>query len=204
MYTPPKFNVTDIEMIAQLVRENSFATVISYPDDIFINHLPLIYEAGSADVLIGHMSRKNPQWEHFQKNPKATVIIHGPHAYISPSWYRSGRDVPTWNYAVVHLQGRVEIVEDFRGQVKILKAASEYFEQDFENSWRFSLPDDLKTDADLTAAIVSFRFVIEKTEAKFKLSQNRGVEDQEGVREGLAERGDEQSLKVRELMKGTT
>ena len=198
MYTPPKFNITDNKEIKKIIAENAFATVISFTpeNDIFINHLPLIFEGDSDVILIGHMAKKNPQWEHFRENSKATVIIQGPHAYISPSWYVSGRDVPTWNYAVAHLHGRVELIKDFREQVKVLSEMSKVF----DSGWKFSLPDDLKTEADLNNAIISFRFHIEKIEAKFKLSQNRGEDDREGVRAGLLSRGDEMSLAIKKLM----
>ena len=198
MYTPKHFNLSDKSTIHKLIEENSFATVISYPqgEEIFINHLPLIFENGNENCLLGHMSKHNPQWMHFRDNAKATVIIQGPHAYISPSWYVSGRDVPTWNYAVAHLQGQIELIEDFREQVKVLSDMSKVFDKD----WKFSLPDDLKTDPDLTNAIISFRFHIEKIEAKFKLSQNRGADDRAGVRAGLKARGDENSLAIFNLM----
>lgn len=202
MYTPAHFNISDKKAISKLVNDYPLATVLSYPvgSDVFINHLPLMFDPANSEVMLGHMARRNPQWEHFRTSQKATVIIQGPHAYITPSWYRSGRDVPTWNYAVAHLHGHVELIEDFKGQVKVIKTMSEHFERNLSNPWKFSLPDDLKTEAALTGAIVSFRFVIEKIEAKFKLSQNRGEEDREGVRQGLLELGDEQSLAVRELM----
>lgn len=199
MYLPKHFHVADQDSLFKLISNYPFATVISYPSDApsFINHFPLIRE---DDKLIGHMSRHNPQWMQFEKNPECTLVFHGPHAYISPSWYRSGRDVPTWNYAVAHLQGTIEVIHDFKSQVKIIKAMSDVFENSFENPWRFSLPDDLKNEAALTAAIVSFRFTIKSSEAKFKLSQNRGEADREGVRVGLQARGDENSLAIAELM----
>lgn len=198
MYTPKHFNIVDKSSIHKLIEENSFATVISFPagEDIFINHLPVIFEKGNDNCLIGHMSKHNPQWMHFRDQPKATIIIQGPHAYISPTWYVSGRDVPTWNYAVVHLQGRVELIEGFREQVKVLSEMSKVF----DSGWTFSLPDDLKTATDLESAIISFRFHIELIEAKFKLSQNRVAGDREGVRAGLLARGDENSLAIHKLM----
>lgn len=196
MYLPQHFSIHEQKKIDDLIRENPFATVLSYPENgrPFINHLPLIAD---GDVLIGHMSRKNPQWEIFRNSPECSILFQGPHTYISPSWYKSGRDVPTWNYAVVHLHGSMEIVESFREQVDILKKLSAHFDKD----WRFQLPADLRGEDELTSAIVSFRFHAKVVEAKFKLSQNRSREDIEGVMDGLSQRKDELSAGVLKLMK---
>lgn len=200
MYTPKHFAV-DGEMVRKIIEENGFATILSFPEGEppFINHLPLMF-GDSPEILLGHMSRKNPQWMHFKKNPRCTALIHGPHAYITPRWYKSGRDVPTWNYAAVHLHGRVELIEDFAGQKDVLEKLSEFYERASATPWEFELPEDLASGETLTAAIVSFKFMIEKTEAKFKLSQNRPAQDRAGVIEGLLERTDDESARVRAIM----
>ncbi|MCO5143618.1 MAG: FMN-binding negative transcriptional regulator [Oligoflexia bacterium] len=208
MYTPKHFSSTDDwPKIEKLVRENSFATVLSHPENEhpFINHLPIIFDpdhqpAASHDkTLIGHMAKANPQWQHFQKNSQATFIFHGPHTYISPLWYRSGRDVPTWNYTVVHMKGHIQLLESFEEQIDILKKLSRFFEGESSTAWKFSLPPDLDRNS-LSKAIVSFRFTPETIEAKFKLSQNRSKEDRLGVIEGLGSRSDEMSHAIRNLM----
>jgi transcriptional regulator len=202
MYTPKHFSKDSKSEVRDVIAQNSFATVLSYPKDqtVLISHLPIIFSANPAEenILIGHMARQNPQWKHFRDNPNATMIFHGPHTYISPLWYRSGRDVPTWNYAVVHLHGKIELVEKFDEQVEILKQLTAVFEG--PTGWDFELPDDLLDESALTSAIISFKFHIEKTEAKFKLSQNRSKDDREGIIEGLKTRTDEQSKLVREMM----
>lgn len=146
------------------------------------------------------MAKRNPQWIHFKENPNATVIVQGPHTYITPKWYKSGRDVPTWNYAVAHLQGKVELIESFSEQIEVLKQLTYFFEKSNTKPWEFELPDDLLDEKALTSAIISFRFIIEKIDAKFKLSQNRSAEDKAGVIEGLNERTDEMSRAVRKMM----
>ncbi|MGZ3771699.1 MAG: FMN-binding negative transcriptional regulator, partial [Bdellovibrio sp.] len=151
-------------------------------------------------ILIGHMAKKNPQWRHFKDNPNCTIIINGGHTYITPKWYKSGRDVPTWNYAIVHLHGEIELIESYEGQIEILKQLSNYFEKSNPAPWEFELPYDLLNESALNAAIISFKFHIHKIEAKFKLSQNRSNEDKQGIIEGLSERTDEMSKLVRQMM----
>ncbi len=204
MYLPKHFLPNQESRVRKLIEQNPFMTVLSYSKGSmpFINHLPVIFSSKPSEerILIGHMSKRNPQWRHFTDNPNATLIVQGPHAYITPKWYRLSRDVPTWNYAVAHLQGKVELVESFSEQVEVLRQLTHFFEKSNPSPWGFELPDDLLDETALTSAIVSFRFNIETVDAKFKLSQNRSIEDRAGVIEGLKERTDEMSHAVREMM----
>jgi len=207
MYLPKNFSPEDESKVRSLIEQNGFITLLSFPknEESYINHLPVIFSSklGEEKILIGHMAKQNLQWRHFAENPKATIIVQGPHTYITPSWYTSGRDVPTWNYAVAHLYGKIELVESFNEQVEILRQLTDYYEKSQVNPWRFELPEDLAKESTLTSAIISFRFVIERTEAKFKLSQNRNPIDQNGVIEGLNERKDDMSRRIQEMMKKT-
>jgi transcriptional regulator len=204
MYTPKHFSLDEWRQISEIIRQNSFATVLSFPENEnpYINHIPIIFEteSGPQSTLIGHMAKRNPQWIHFKNNPDCTLIFHGPHAYITPLWYKSGRDVPTWNYAAVHFLGKIEILDGFRDQIEILKKLTRFFEGEKPGAWEFELPDDLMDEAALTSAIVSFRFRIEKIEAKIKLSQNRNEADRQGVIDGLEQRPDEMSQAIRQMM----
>jgi transcriptional regulator len=167
-----------------------------------VSHLPVIEAepSGQEIILIGHMARANPQWMHFKNNPECMLIFSGPHTYITPTWYPSGCDVPTWNYAVVHVCGTVRLVEDYDEQVEILKQQSQFFERENEHPWEFDIPKDLRDPNLLGKAIISFRIEIREIQAKFKLSQNRSPEDRAGVVEGLLRRSDEMSHRVRDLM----
>ncbi len=201
MYVPPAFKA-DEERALALIEEFPFATLIA-PGDAApsINHLPLLLrrDAGGKHRLIGHMARKNPQWRLLRPDVRMFAVFHGPHTYVTPTWYRQD-DVPTWNYAVAHVQASVRLIEDFRGLTIILGKLSSHFEKGEKNPWRFYLPDDLKSEEQLTQAIVGFELHDLQIDAKFKLGQNRSQEDQDGVRNGLAERADEMSLRVRGMM----
>ncbi|HPI41305.1 MAG TPA: FMN-binding negative transcriptional regulator [Pseudobdellovibrionaceae bacterium] len=204
MYLPKHFSENEEKKVFELIKRNGFATILSYPknEKPFINHLPVIFSSlpNEERILIGHMAKRNQQWQHFKQNPECTIIINGEHTYITPKWYKSGRDVPTWNYAVAHLHGKIELVESFSEQVKVLKQLSHFFESPSQNPWVFELPEDLLDESSLTSAIISFKFHIEKIEAKFKLSQNRSDEDKQGIIDGLKDRKDDMSRIVREMM----
>lgn len=204
LYTPTYFAEKNEQKIRSLIEQNPFATVIAPQDDgktPLLSHLPLIFSKtqGDENVLIGHMARGNPLWRQFQKRGNCMLVFHGPHTYISSRWYEEN-DVPTWNYAAVHLHGKIELIEDYQGQIDILKQMRDLFEGTDADAWQFVLPQDLSSERAVTKAIISFRFYTEKTEAKFKMSQNRNLKDRTNVMEGLAKRCDEQSQRVRELM----
>jgi transcriptional regulator len=204
MYTPKAFIGSDEEGIA-LMRGFPFALLLSLDEhkEPSLSHLPLLTrvnpETGKV-TLVGHMAKRNPQWRHFLAHPKAKAVFNGPHAYISPKWYVSGRDVPTWSYAACHVSGAVKLIEDFEGLVSLLKELSEFFEGSGEDAWSFFLPDDLADPRVLTSAIVGFEIEVESIETKMKFSQTRSVEDQNGVIAGLRAAGGGMNEAVAALM----
>lgn len=205
MYLPKHFDTKDDAQILEIIDTYPFATVMSFDENNqpFFSHIPLITKkSASGFSLLGHVAKRNLQWSHFQENPKVKVIVNGPHTYITPKWYRSGRDVPTWNYVSIHIDGSAELIDNFDGLVGLLKALTEKFETGSQNPWAFELPDDLLTPETLCSAIVGFEISVEKIDSKFKLSQNRASIDKAGIIEGLTDRSDDMSKEIRCLMKG--
>ncbi|HEY3956893.1 MAG TPA: FMN-binding negative transcriptional regulator [Streptosporangiaceae bacterium] len=159
--------------------------------------LPFIYDPGAGEhgALLGHLARNNDQW----KTPalgEALVIVRGPDAYISPSWYLSkaehGRVVPTWNYVTAHVYGRL-VVHDDPGWVEdLVRRLTGKHEAASERPWSV---DDAPASyvAGQLRAIVGVEVEISRIEAKAKLSQNRPGADVDGVIAGLRARGDERS-----------
>ena len=107
MYLPRAFAETDLAALDALLARDSFVTLVTVRDGApSVSHLPVLYRRDGEQIeLIGHWARPNPQARH--AGP-ALVIVHGPHAYVSPAWYPDKEEaarVPTWNYAVAHLDG---------------------------------------------------------------------------------------------------
>lgn len=204
MYTPPYFKNSDGSALIDLAQKYSFATLISVDSErqLAISHLPLILETEGDEItkIVGHFALRNPQVKSIRQNNQVTVIFQGPHTYITPTWYRSGRDVPTWNYCVLHITGKLKFIEGFQPICNILETTTKTYEQG-PKAWRFELPADLEDPSALTSAIIGFEITPVKIEAKFKLSQNRSIDDQTGMIEGLSERTDENSLEIQSLMK---
>ena len=191
MFIPPANVIEDPAQIRAFIHAHGFATVISQGenDAPWASHLPLLLDesadGGSGDSLRGHMARANEQWRHFASNREVLCIFHGPHAYISPSWYvMSPKNVPTWNYAVVHVYGIPQVETDpaFMGQV--LSDTTAKYEAHRPNPWQVDL--DEPAIAGMMKAVVAFSIRITRLEAKFKLGQNRSAEDQAGLLAGLS------------------
>lgn len=180
MYTPQSFRVEDPGLARSFVEENGFAILLSSVDGSSIQdtHVPLLVSE-DGDFLLGHMARANDHWKAWQDNNRVKAVFHGPHCYVSPSYYRSDRNVPTWNYTAVSMSGEIEIVDALEEQQGIMRALVRKYEAPYEDSWEID-----ETAEDLPkffSAVVFFRIRILETQAKFKLNQNKSREGQESV-----------------------
>jgi transcriptional regulator len=187
VYLPSWFAAHDNDAIARLVRDYPFATLVTATAESQISHVPLLHHVDPAPhgALIGHVARANPHWRLLADHP-SVAVFQGPHAYVSPSWYTEpAAMVPTWNYAVVHVHGPVEIVDDRAATLATVQELTERFESGRPAPWRLQL-EGARLDA-MLGAIVAFRMTITRVDAKFKLSQNRGAADRDRVIAGLLE-----------------
>jgi transcriptional regulator len=179
LYTPAFFAGPDNQRVASLIDHYGFATLIA-PASEHISHVPLMLDRvrGVQGTLVGHLARANPHTEALQDGANATALFHGPHGYVSPTWYEAP-GVPTWNYAAVHVHGTVRRVDDAEAKWAIVTRLSAQYEAGSAAPWN---PETNKAQwLKLLDAIVGFEIEITSIEAKFKLSQNRIPRDQESV-----------------------
>ncbi len=200
MYTPRAFAETDLLELDRLLARDSFVTLISNAEGVpFASHLPVLYSRDAGQVTIeGHWAKANPQAVH---SGPALMIVQGPHAYISPSWYTDKEEaarVPTWNYAVAHLTGRLEASEEEDFLASIVNRLSVRHETAAGSDWRYE-HDNPRLRSQLRG-IVGFRFVPERIELKFKLSQNHPAANVRGAADGLSRLEDPQSREIAALM----
>jgi len=196
LYIPEHHRITDLKVIGDFMREFAFAELITSSPQIRVTHIPVSYEANSGKYgkLIGHVAKANPQCELFDGQHDGLVVFHGPHAYVSPSWYEAGRPaVPTWNFAVIHAGGKLRRVDDDSVSKTVLEQLVRQFEPGEDPAWRL---DQLTQEYQkkLRQAIVVFEMEIETLEAKFKLGLERSSVDQKGMLEGLKQSQPERSL----------
>lgn len=202
MYVPSWFAETRPEVLHALVAGHPLGTLITHgPDGLDANHIPFEFEPGfgSCGRLIGHVARANPVWSeandrHLEKQD-VLVIFQGPEAYVSPNWYPSKhethRQVPTWNYQVVHVHGQMIFHDDekyVRGVVARLTRTHER-QAGSEKPWRMTDSAPEYIDG-MLQNIVGVEIVITKMVGKFKLSQNREARDKANAALRLMERGE--------------
>jgi transcriptional regulator len=202
MYIPKAFRKDDIKALHTLMQEDSFATLVTCQDGVpFATHLPLLLDTkrGPYGTLRGHIARGNPQWRSFNGMGEALIIFQGPHAYITPSWYEVELSVPTWNYAVAHAYGIPRVIEDKTALYALLQDLVQTHEAHFEKPWQFQLPDDYVQK--MMQGVVGFEMEITRLEGKYKLSQNRSINEQRHVAATLEAQGDDLSVGVAALMK---
>ena len=196
MYLRPAFNETDPGRIAALIEQNSFGTLVTHgPDGLTATHVPfLVHRTGEQLVLTAHLGAPNPQCA-LLDGGDALAIFTGPHAYISPLWYRTQPAVPTWDYVAVHIHGKLEAVNDVEETSEILRGLAV---QDPEHFDLDALPAKFRDG--MIAGIRGFRLPAERIEAQWKMSQNRSPADRIAVAAALRAQGDHA---VAELIEAT-
>ena len=200
MYTPRAFAETDLSDLDRLMARDAFITLVTIDSGApFVSHLPVLYARNGEQVLIeGHWAKPNPQARHAGS---ALMIVHGPHAYISPGWYpdkEAAARVPTWNYATAHLYGQLEATEDQAMLASIVDRLSVANEARVGSDWRFE--HDRPDHVSQLRGIVGFRFIPERIELKFKFSQNHPPANVQAAAEGLRRIGDPQTKEVADIM----
>lgn len=200
MYSPSFYREERLDWVFPLIEKHSFATLLSGPGGESISHLPFLLDRSEGSpILLSHMARANPHWQELRQLGKARVLFQGPHAYISPAWYapRPG-NVPTWNYAVVHVTGDFEVIESEATALKAMDQLVQKFETEYGTGW--ALPKDGAAIAGLMKNIVVFQIRNIQFEAKFKLGQKIGETDARQTIQGLRELGGENAIALAAAM----
>lgn len=187
MYTPKHFVETRVEALHGLIRAYPFATLVTRAaNGLTVNHLPF---ESVGEVLHGHVARGNELAQ--LDGAEVLLIFQGPDGYISPNWYPSkhetGREVPTWNYAVVHVHGRLRVIDDAAWLRRLLETLTDRHEAGQPQPWKISDAPEDHIEKSLRA-IVGLEISIDRVEGKFKLSQNHPARNRAGVIAGLRER----------------
>ena len=200
MYLPAIFNENNTAILQNFIVEHGFAIMVSsHHGQAFANHFPLLIERGQGALgtLVGHMARANPHWRQLAPEQEILVIFHGPHTYISPSWYNERLSVPTWNYVAVHAYGIFQLIPDDKLYALLQKTVNT-FETGSKNPYGLDLPDDYLNK--MMEKIVGFEIAISRLEGKFKLSQNRSSVDQKNVIAALHQRNGCHDQEIAALM----
>lgn len=207
MYLPSHFEESRVEVLHELMRQHPLASLVTLGSHgLNGNHIPFEVDAAPAPygTLRGHVARANPVWRDYSSDTEALAIFQGPQVYISPSWYetkkQTGEVVPTYDYAVVHAYGRLQVVEDRAWLRGLVGRLTERFELGRPAPWRVSDAPQPFIEKQLSA-IVGIEIAITKLFGKWKASQNRPAADRAAVIEALGATADADSLAMARLIK---
>jgi transcriptional regulator len=188
MYIPAEYRLEDRETIMRFLNSESFGMLLSCgKEGVACTHIPyLIEEENEREIVFFiHIARANPHWRAYELAPEAMLVVQGPHGYISPSLYAKAESVPTWNYVVAHLKGRVSFVSN--SEVRpLLRKLTAFF--DAADAERFDSLSEAYLSG-LENGIVALRFRATKWEVAFKLSQDKPEEDRKNILTYLKEQG---------------
>ena len=200
MYIPNYYKNEKIEEVRSFLTKNSFGILINQGNGkLSGTHIPLELDTDEEgkDVLIGHLSKANPQWKNFKDNEEVLAIFQGSHSYISSSWYNH-EDVPTWNYIAVHVYGVIKIIEGDE-LLDSLKKLVDKYEKNSENP--VSVGNMSEKTLKQIKGIVGFKISINEIQSAYKLSQNRDDSDYHNIIEELEKTEDPNSIDIAKEMK---
>jgi transcriptional regulator len=206
MYIPKANEEKRASVMRELMVAHPLATLVTLgASGLFASHIPMVLEDDGSQfgVLQGHIARANAQWRDIVPTVDALAIFAGHQHYISPNWYpgtkEHGKEVPTWNYAVVHAYGPLKVVADERWLLTFLNKLTNIHEAGSPIPWKVSdAPEDFIKS--LLNAIVGLELPIQRLEGKWKVSQNRTEEERKGVIEGLSKLNTPESLAMKALV----
>lgn len=204
MYIPDHFSIKNRDALHRIIQTHPLGVLVTQtPDGLDANHIPFELDPDRG-LLTAHVARANPVWQQCQEGADVLVIFRGDESYISPNWYPSKhethRQVPTWNYEVVHVHGRLTVQDQEKFVRGVVARLTRVHEASEPKPWKMgdSSPDYIDG---MLKAIVGIEVAITRLEGKAKLSQNREDRDRLNAAEVLAQRGDTELSQAMRLAK---
>jgi transcriptional regulator len=183
MYIPTHFAVSDPAVLHRIIREHPLGMLVRQgTDSLDADHIPFEFNpaTGPLGTLTAHVARANPLWQQCVTGSPVMVVFRGAEAFISPSWYPSKhehhRHVPTWNYEVVHVHGRLRVIDDVTHVRGVVARLTREHETGLPQPWKMGDAPADYLDEQLRH-ILGIEVDITRIEAKRKLSQNRDDRD---------------------------
>lgn len=174
MYIPAKYEETRVDVMHGLIAAHPLGMVVAHgASGLSADHIPFEVSAPADDAPLGvlraHVARANPLWR--RDGAQVLAAFQGDARYVSPSEFEekalTGRVVPTWDYAVVHVHGALRTVDDPAWLAALLNRLTGRHEAAQSAPWAVSdAPPDYI--AKLMAAIVGIEIRIDRMEGKWK------------------------------------
>jgi len=194
MYIPAHFEMANAHELHRIIQSHPLGILVTGEGGLDANHIPFYFDSsqGELGTLTAHIARANPLWQQCAHESEVLVVFRGAESYVSPNWYPSKhethRQVPTWNYEVVHAHGKLTIHDDELFVRAVIGRLTKTHEAQEPKPWKMSdsSPDYIDS---MLKAIVGIQIAITRLEGKAKLSQNREPRDRQGVVNALTARG---------------
>jgi transcriptional regulator len=206
MYIPRHNEEKRIPVMQALIVSHPLAILVTVGSQgLFASHIPMVLENDGSEfgLLKGHISRANTQWRDFTPTVDALAIFAGDQHYVTPTWYSENgehaKQVPTWNYAVVHAYAPLKVIEDAHWLLAHVSSLTNIHEAGFPAPWKVTdAPEDFIQSQ--LKGIVGLELPIRRLEGKWKVSQNRTEREQQGVIDGLAQLDTPESQAMKALV----
>jgi transcriptional regulator len=183
MHPAAAFRVEDEALLLERLARYPFVTLAAaMGDDMRVAHAPVVVRRlGGGLALDFHLSRGNALAGALAKGFRAVAVSLAAEAYISPDWYVSPDQVPTWNYVSVEAEGPVAALDE-AGLVTLLDDLSAQEEGRLapKPPWTRGKMSAGRFEA-MRRAIIGARMVVQRLEGTTKLSQNKDEADRAGV-----------------------
>lgn len=147
-------------------------------------HVPVLLDAEGSEAEL-HLMRSNPVARALKTPKSALMSITGPHGYVSPDWYDTPDQVPTWNYVAVHLRGTLELMAGAELRA-VLDRLSDAMEARLPKTPWHSGKMSPGVMERMMRSLVPCRLRITEVDGTWKLSQNKTAEARMGAAEGVA------------------
>jgi transcriptional regulator len=179
MYIPDHFAMARPHQMHVIIEQHPLGALVTFgADGLDANHIPFEFDPtrGALGVLTAHVARANLVWQQCKDGAEVLVIFRGNESYISPNWYPSKhethRQLPTWNYEVVHVHGRLSVMDEERFVRGVVARLTRTHESSEPKPWKMEV-------------------TVTRMEGKAKLSQNREPRDRLNAADTLMAKGAE-------------
>lgn len=190
MHPAKPFHIDDRETLLAFFRANPFVTIAAAVGGRpFTAQAPVVVrELDFGEVALDfHLSRGNALAPFVVAGFRAVVLATGPDAYVSPDWYGSEDQVPTWNYISAEAEGLVAplsddefvaLLDDLSAQEEARLLPKKPWTRDKMSPGRFEA---------MMRGIIGCRLSVERLEGTWKLSQNKTAAERAGAIVGLGD-----------------
>lgn len=201
MHPNPAFHTATPEENLAFARQRGFGILsVNGADGPLAAHIPFLLDGPGHNADL-HLTRSNPIARACAAGPiRALIAVSGPDAYISPDWYGTPDQVPTWNYIAVHLRGSLAALPDDALQTHVEALSDEHEARLLpKKPWTTDKMSDGVLPR-MMRMILPFRFTLTGIDGTWKLGQNKTPEVRQAAATALAAQPDAGSQAIAALM----